>query len=70
MSRSRTRARNRRALLEKVRAEFEEKRRDPEALAVLLRRIAGSDLCVWAIARPAPGDRPLGDVHMYIEVIK
>jgi DNA-binding XRE family transcriptional regulator len=59
MSRSRTRARNRRALLEKVCAEFEQKRNDPEAFACLLVRLAASDLCVWAIAQSAARDKPL-----------
>jgi hypothetical protein len=63
MPRSRTRARKRRALLENVRAEFEEKRRDPEALAALLRRLAESDLCVWAIARPAASNMPLDEAE-------
>jgi hypothetical protein len=61
MPRSRTRARNRRARLEKVRAEFEENRQDPGALAAWLRRRAESDLCVWAIARLAAGDKPLDE---------
>jgi hypothetical protein len=63
MPRSRTRARKRRALLENVRAEFEEKRRDPEALAALVRRLAESDLCVWAIARPAASNMPLDEAE-------
>ena len=63
MSRSRTRARNRRARLENVRAEFEEKRQDPEALAALLRWLAELDFCVWVIARPAAGDRPLDEAE-------
>jgi hypothetical protein len=60
MSRSRTRARNRRSRLEGIRAEFEQERKDPGALADLLRRVAASDLCVWAIARPSD-DKPLDD---------
>jgi hypothetical protein len=63
MSRSRTRARNRRARLEKVRAEFEEKRQDPEALEDLLRRKAESNFCIWAIARPAAGAKPLDEAE-------
>lgn len=54
MSRSRTRARNRRARIERIRAEFEEKRQDAAAFAELLRRLAASDLCVWQIARGTP----------------
>jgi hypothetical protein len=71
MPRSRTRARNRRARLEKVRTVFEEKRRDPEALADLLRQLAESDLCVWAIARPAAGAKPLdeGERAMIAQVV-
>lgn len=61
MSRSRSRARNRRARLETARAEFDEKRQDPEALAGLLRRYAESDLCLWSIARPAAGSKPLDE---------
>ena len=63
MSRSRTRARNRRAQRERVRAEFQQKRQDPEALADLVRRLAESDLRVWDIARPAAGDKPLDDAE-------
>lgn len=62
MSRSRTRARNRRARLEKDRAEFREKRRDPEALENMLRRLAGSDTCVWAVAGGAD-DEPLDEAE-------
>ena len=61
MSRSRTRARNRRARLQNLRAEFEEKRQDPAALADLLRRHAVSDLCLWTIARPAADGKPLDE---------
>ena len=63
MPRGRTRARNRRARLEKLHTEFAEKRQDPEALADLLRRHAESDLCVWAIARPAASDKPLDEAE-------
>jgi hypothetical protein len=63
MSRSRTRARNRRAQLEKLRAEFEEKRQDPEALADLLHRLAGSQFRVWAVARPSAGAKPLDETE-------
>ena len=61
MSQRRTRARKRRARIAKARAEFEEKRQNPEALANLLRQVAESDLCVWTIARPAAGDKPLDE---------
>jgi hypothetical protein len=61
MPRSRTRARNRRARLEKARAEFEENRQDPGALEGWLRRRAESDLCVWSIARLAARDKPLDE---------
>jgi len=63
MSRSGTRARRRRALLEAVRAEFDEKRSNPEAFAHLLRRIAESDQCLWAVARSAARDHPLDDAE-------
>jgi hypothetical protein len=63
MSRSRTRARRRRALHEQVCAEFEEKRNNPEAFAHLLVRIAESNHCVWAIARSAARDHPLDDAE-------
>jgi hypothetical protein len=61
MSRLRTRARHRRALLESVRAEFVEKRSNPEEFEHLLRRIAESDRCLWAVARDAAGNHPLDD---------
>ena len=61
MSRSRTRARKRRAPLEKARAEFEAARESPEALAELLHRLAESDLRVWGIAEAAARQRPLDD---------
>jgi hypothetical protein len=54
MPRSRTRARNRRAHVEKIRADFMEKLKDPAAFAELLRRLAASDHCVWHIARGTP----------------
>ena len=63
MSASRTRKRKRRALLEKLRAEFKEKRQDPGALAKLLRRHAESSLRLWDIARPADDDRPLDEAE-------
>ncbi len=61
MSRGRTRARRRRAHIEKVRAEFEQTRSNPEAFEQLLRRLADSDLSVWAIARSAAAEKPLDD---------
>ena len=64
MSRGRTRARRRRAHIEKVRAEFEETRSNPEAFASLLRRLAASDLSVWAIARSAATEKPLDDAEV------
>ena len=63
MSRSRTRARNRRARLEKLGAEFEENRQDPEAFAALLRRLASSNDCVWGIARNAARVKPLDEAE-------
>jgi hypothetical protein len=63
MSRGRTRARRRRAHIEKVRAEFQKTRSNPEAFAQLLRRLAASDLSVWAIARSAATEKPLDDVE-------
>jgi hypothetical protein len=44
-----------------IRAEFRQKRENPEALAQLLSSYADSDLRVWAVARPAEGDRPLDE---------
>ncbi len=62
MSRGRTRARRRRrAHMEKVRAEFEQARNNPEAFEQFLRRLADSDLSVWAIARAAAAEKPLDD---------
>jgi hypothetical protein len=46
-----------------LRADFEQSRQYPEALAALLRRHAESDLCVWAIAHPAASDRPLDEAE-------
>ena len=63
MSRSRTRSRNRHARLELIRAEFQQKRKQPEELAQLLSRLADSDECVWPIASPAAGDEPLDDAE-------
>lgn len=64
MSRGKTRARRRRAHIEKVRTEFEETRSNPEAFAELLRRLAASDLSVWAVARSASTEKPLDDAEM------
>jgi hypothetical protein len=64
MPRGRSLARKRRARVESGRAEFQQKRDDPEALVDLLRRVADSDQCVWAIARPAKGDRPLDEMEL------
>jgi hypothetical protein len=61
MSRSRTRARTCRALREKVYAEFEMKRENPEAFAAFLQRLSESDYCVWAIARIAARNKPLDE---------
>jgi hypothetical protein len=61
MSRARTRARNRRARFQKVCAEFAEKRINPGAFEKLLRRIAGSEQCVWAVGRAAATETPLDD---------
>jgi hypothetical protein len=85
MSGRRTKARKRRSLLEKFRAEFrrireqirKQKRKDPKASSVdslsrvkaaeamvdLLRRVADSNLRVWAVARPADGDDPLDEME-------
>lgn len=63
MSRGKTRARRRRAHIEKARAEFEQTRSNPEAFAELLRRLAASDLSVWTIARSAARDKPLDDAE-------
>jgi ribosomal protein L16 Arg81 hydroxylase len=64
MSRGRTRARRRRrAHMEKLRAEFEQTRSDPEAFEQFLRRLAASDQSVWAIARSAATEKPLDDAE-------
>lgn len=64
MSRGRSRARRRRrAHIEKIRAEFEQTRSDPEAFTQLLRRLAASDLSVWTIARSATSEKPLDDTE-------
>jgi hypothetical protein len=64
MSRGRSRARRRRrAHIEKFRAEFEQARSNPEAFAQLLRRLANSDLSIWAIARSAATEKPLDDAE-------
>lgn len=61
MSRGRSRARRRRARLEKVRAEFQEARSNAEVFEQLLRRLADSDLSVWDIARSAAEEKALDD---------
>lgn len=61
MSRSRTRARNRRALLEEAGAVFEAARELPEAFAELLHRLAESNLRVWGVAEAAARQKPLDD---------
>lgn len=61
MSRNRTRARTRCALREKIYAEFQMKRENPEAFAALLQRLSESDLCVWSVARIAARDKPLDE---------
>ncbi len=63
MSRGKTRARRRRAHIEKVRVEFEQTRSNPEAFAELLWRLAASDQSVWAIARSATTEKPLDDAE-------
>jgi hypothetical protein len=63
MSRGRTRARRRRARLEKIRAEFQAARSNPEFFEQLLRRLADSDLSVWDIARSAAKEKPLDDAE-------
>jgi hypothetical protein len=59
VSRARSRARHRRALLQDICTEFDQKREDPEAFATLLRRLAESNHRVWAIARLATRENPL-----------
>lgn len=61
MPRGLTRARRRRAQLEKVRAEFQEARSNAEVFEQLLRRLADSDLRVWEIAQSAAAEKPLDD---------
>lgn len=63
MSRGRSRARRRLARIEKAHTEFAETRSKPEAFVQLLRRLADSDLSVWAIARSAARDKPLDDAE-------
>lgn len=62
MPRSRSRARQRRARMEKVLAEFDQARSNPEAFEQQLRQLADSDLRVWAIA--AAAEKPLDDAEM------
>jgi hypothetical protein len=61
MSRSRTRARNRRARHEAILAEFESTRENAEAFSAMVRRLAESDIPVWAIARQA--SQPLDEAE-------
>jgi hypothetical protein len=63
MSGARTRARKRRARFEKVCVEFVETRKNPGAFEKLLRHIAESDQCVWAVARSAAKEIPLDDAE-------
>ncbi len=63
MSRSRSRVRKRRALFEKLRADFRGKRQDPEAMEKLLRWLAQSNYCVWAVASAREDDIPLDDAE-------
>jgi hypothetical protein len=63
MSRRRTKDRNRRRRLGELRAEFEAKRRDPEALVAFLRRHADSERRLWAIADPPAGAEPLDEAE-------
>lgn len=64
MSRGRTRARRRRrAHLEKLYAEFEQTRSNPEAFEQFLRRLAASDQSVWTIAPSAATEKPLDDAE-------
>lgn len=62
MSRSRTRARNRRARLEESRAAFARARDDPEDFSKYLQGLADDDTTpIWPIAEAASKDRPLDD---------
>jgi hypothetical protein len=63
MPRGHTRARRRRARIERVRAEFEQARSNPEVFEQLLRRLADSDLSVWEIAQSATKENPLDDAE-------
>lgn len=63
MSRTRTRARNRRARLERFRAEFARFRDNPAKLSALLKDLSESDIPVWPIAEAAAGDRLLDDAE-------
>jgi hypothetical protein len=45
--------------LETIRAEFQAKRNNPTAFAMLLQQIVDSDYSLWSVARPAAGDKPL-----------
>jgi predicted kinase len=63
MSRGKNRARRRRARIERVRAEFEQARSNPEVFEQFLRRLAASDQSVWVIARSATTEKPLDDAE-------
>lgn len=61
MARKCKRTRPSRASIETLRAEFQAKRNNPAAFALLLQRLAESDYPLWSVARCAAGDKPLDD---------
>ena len=50
-----------RASIETLRADFQAKRNNPAAFALVLQRLAESDHPLWSVARCAAGDKPLDD---------
>lgn len=69
MSVSHTRAAVRRAKEERLRADFEENRKDPKALEQMLRRIARSPQRVWLLERLAEGGLSPEERYMFAEAI-
>ncbi|MHB1426820.1 MAG: hypothetical protein ACYC3I_26990 [Gemmataceae bacterium] len=61
MARNCKRTRLGRASIETLRAEFQAKRNNAAAFALLLQRLAESDLPLWSVAKCATGDKPLDD---------
>lgn len=59
MSRSETRAKRRVARHEQRISDFSQARKDPAALAALLKRLAASDIPIWPIAEAVSRSSPL-----------